>query len=100
MAPPAYGYRILASVLDELTSTQPDQRYLSVPKGSNVEDGFKDVKYGDFGRAVDHCAWKIKRELGEGQGFPTIGYIGPQDTRYLILILACNKTGYKVGVGV
>ena len=97
MATSTYGRRLLPVLVDELAATEPDRVFISVPYSKNVEDGFHDIDFRAFARAVNRCSWWIRETFGEPMStFPTISYFGPHDARYLMLILACNKVGYKV----
>ena len=97
-----YGHRLLPSLVDCLAITQPETTFITILNGTAVEDGFRNVSYREFAQAVNHCCWKIENELEKRPRQPTevpvIGYMGAQDATYLILILACNKTGYTVSL--
>ncbi len=90
------GRRLLASLIDEIALTEPQKTFVSVPLSADPHDGFKDISYSTFAMAVNRCAWWIEKELGKSETFKTIGYLGPIDLRYPILLVAAIKTGYKV----
>lgn len=90
------GQRLLPSLLDELSANRPTCVLYSFAKTSSPADGFQDVTTREFARAVNRCAWYLEETLGRGENFPTLTYMGPQDIVYLILTLACVKTGYKL----
>jgi len=46
--------------------------------------------------AIDGLAWWIKEQLGESRTFETLVYFGTWDPRYILLLLAAVKAGYKV----
>lgn len=48
--------------------------------------------------AVNRCAHRIVDICGKPEegSFPTIAYIGPNDARYIVMMIACVKAGYKV----
>lgn len=56
------------------------------------------MTFGDYANAINHCARDIVDRYGQAPKgkFPTIAYIGPQDARYLILVIATVKAGYQV----
>ena len=91
-----FGRRLLPALVDEIATIDPERTFVHIPRSTRAQDGFQDISYRAFARAVDNCSWWIEQNLGRARGFPTIAYMGPQDIRYLVLILACNKTGYKV----
>ena len=87
----------MSSIIDDLARTDPQKPFMSVQRTAKVEDGFKDIVYGDLARAIDRCARWMEGNLGLGQHFPTItAYMNPMDFRHVILIFASIKTGYKV----
>ncbi|KAI1073845.1 hypothetical protein F5B20DRAFT_478457 [Whalleya microplaca] len=95
--PPAnVGERLLPSLVDEIAHSDPCRIFYSVAKTNDPSDGFLDITAKTFAQAVDRCSWYIEKNLGRGQGFPTLTYLGPQDVVYGILVLACIKTGYKL----
>jgi len=91
-----YGQRLLPVYIDEVAQTNPNRPFVSVAKTSNAIDGYFDVTFRAFSRAVNRCAWKLKRKLGQSQTFTPILYIGPLDIRYLIVLFAAAKTGHVV----
>lgn len=92
-----FGRRVLASRVDELAWSQPDKVFASFPPSYDLSKGFRDVTYAEFANAVNRASFWIEETFsGKGVEFETIGYIGEGDIRYFILMLAGNKTGYKV----
>ena len=96
LPPSDCGKRLLPVLVDDISRSGPQRVFASVARSVNLHDGFRDITYKEFASAIDRCAWWIERELGKGQNFETIGYMGPLDFRCPILLLAAVKTGYKV----
>ena len=92
------GRRLMPAVLDEVAESDPQRVFVSVPKSSNLADGFKDIPYGTFAKAVNKCAWYLREQLGEDSIPKTILYMGPLDVRYLVIILAAAKAGHMVSL--
>ncbi|KAI0021598.1 hypothetical protein F4780DRAFT_270976 [Xylariomycetidae sp. FL0641] len=90
------GKRLLPSLVDEISQSDPTRVLYSVMKSNDPKQGYYNITVKEFAQAVDRCAWYIEAELGRGSGFPTLAYIGPQDVVHAILILACIKTGYQL----
>jgi acyl-coenzyme A synthetase/AMP-(fatty) acid ligase len=90
------GRRLIPQLVDEIAFTDPERVFASVPKSSNLDDGYQDVSYNAFARAVNRCAWFLEKELGRSQDQTTLFYIGPLDLRYLVIILGAVKTGHLV----
>ncbi|KAE8164394.1 thioester reductase domain-containing protein [Aspergillus tamarii] len=88
------GRRLMPAVLDEVAESDPERVFVSVPRSSNLADGFKDIPYGTFAKAVNKCAWYLREQLGKDSIPKTILYMGPLDVRYLIIILAAAKAGH------
>lgn len=92
------GQRLLPSLFDDIAESDPNRLFVSVPRSANLHDGFRDVTYHNFARAIDRCSRWMEGRLGTSQTFKTITYIGPFDLRYPIILLAAVKTGHKVSL--
>ena len=90
------GKRLLPSVIDQIAVTDPKRIFASIPATSKIEDGFVDINYRDYARAVNTCAWWLKEKLGEQAQSQVVLYLGPLDLRYLIIIIAAAKAGHIV----
>ncbi|KAF2675660.1 acetyl-CoA synthetase-like protein [Lentithecium fluviatile CBS 122367] len=88
------GKRLLPAVLDEIAANDPTRIFISVPKSSHLSQGFKDIDYGTFSKAVDKYAGWLRTQFDEHAGQETILYFGPLDIRYLLVILDTPKAGY------
>ena len=95
-APPNCGKRFIPTLVDEIASTDPQRVFASIPKTSNVADGFEDISYRVFANAVNRCARWLKNELNVHIEPQVVLYLGPLDLRYLIIILAAVKAGHIV----
>ncbi|KAI1147615.1 hypothetical protein F4825DRAFT_436823 [Nemania diffusa] len=93
-SPTNAGTRILPALVDEIAESDPTRILYSIAKSSDPSDGFLDISASVFARAVNRCAWYLRKHLGPGHNFPVVTYIGPQDLVYAIIVLACNKAGY------
>ncbi|ERF77177.1 hypothetical protein EPUS_06457 [Endocarpon pusillum Z07020] len=95
-APLNYGKRLLPVLVDEIAATDPERTFVSTPRSSDLADGFIDISYCEFAKAVNRCAWWLRKELGEHTEQKTVLYLGPLDLRYLIIILETAKAGHIV----
>ena len=94
---PHYGHRLMPLLVDELAVSKPANVYASIIHGNDVSAGFDDITWSRFANAVNRMAWWLESTLGDrGPHSPTVGYLGPADIRYFILVLAANKAGFKV----
>ena len=86
----------LPHLIDRIAERIPNRIFVSLPIGTDIAVGYHDYTYQDFARAVDKCAWWIDTAIGKSTSFETLAYIGCQDLRYVVLLLAAIKTGHKV----
>lgn len=97
---PSYGRRLLPSLIDQVATQDPDRECFQAPRSSAPSDGWKVITWKDMAKAVNRAAHRIVELCGtpEPGSFPTIAYIGPNDVRYIVTMIACVKAGYKVRV--
>jgi thioester reductase-like protein len=88
--------RLLPSLVDEIAQSDPDRVLYSIAISKDISKGFQDINAKTFARAVNRCSWYLEENLGRGNDFPTLTYMGPQDLVYAILVLASIKAGYKL----
>lgn len=89
--------RLLPSVIDHRASIDPQGVWAQYPASETTyEDGFQDATNSQVANAVNVVAWDLKEKLGTFQGCPTVTYLGPNDLRYYIVLLAAAKVGCKV----
>ncbi len=82
---------------EETARREPNRVWAMIPRTSNPRDGWKDITYYQVANSVNHVARKVAESSGYApKEFPTIAYLGPNDVRYLIFMLAASKAGYKV----
>lgn len=97
-----HGRRLLNALMDERTKEDPEQRFILVPKTDNVDDGFRDLTYGELSNAISTLAWWLDEQLGTLPQDPaareTVAYIGPNDLRYIFLLMAADRTNRQVCV--
>ncbi|KAI1747116.1 hypothetical protein F4782DRAFT_451716 [Xylaria castorea] len=92
-----YGRRLLPHVVDDIAANEPERECFSIPRSSDPKDGWKIVTFKQYANAINHVARRIVDNCGVPpvDTFPTIAYIGPNDVRYIVLVLAAVKAGYK-----
>lgn len=89
--------KLLNHIVDEIAAQDPLAVYAELPRSSEtLDDGFQKVTYAQFSNAINGMAWWLVQSLGPGKDFETLAYIGPNDLRHNILLLAAVKAGYKV----
>lgn len=88
------GRRVIPKLIDEIACFDPGRTFISVPKSTNLENGYEDISYARFAKAVNRCSWWIEDRLGSESRFQTLAYQGPLDVRYLMVLVAASKTGH------
>ena len=90
------GERLMTAIIDDVSKSDPQRCFMSIPRSSDLKDGLRDISYAVIARAIDRCAWWMESLLGRGVDFPTIAtYLNPMDFRHVILIFGAIKAGYK-----
>lgn len=92
-----YGRRLIASRIDELARQDPNCVWISIPSARPIK-GFRDVTWAEGANAINRAAWWLESKLGYGSGQAPVAYIGPQDIRYIILLVAAIKTKHKASI--
>jgi acyl-CoA synthetase (AMP-forming)/AMP-acid ligase II len=89
--------KLLNHIVDDIARAHPNAPYAEIPVSStSFDQGFRKVSYRAFANAINGMAWWLEKTLGKGQSFETLAYIGPNDLRHVILLLAAVKAGFKV----
>ncbi|GAW24728.1 hypothetical protein ANO14919_143200 [Xylariales sp. No.14919] len=92
-----YGSRLLPHVVDNIAQREPERECFSIPRSSDPKDGWKTITFKQYANAINRVAHRIIANCGPppADTIPTIAYVGPNDARYVVLILAAVKAGYK-----
>jgi acyl-CoA synthetase (AMP-forming)/AMP-acid ligase II len=88
--------RLLATLVDSLAIECPTRRFCLIPNGTEIHQGFREVTFNDLCRAVNTMSWWMAKHLGSSVEGETIAYLGSNDIRYIILMLASHKTGCTI----
>lgn len=88
---------LVPNIVDRRARDHPDMLYAEYPVSTlSYDQGYRRITYGDFANAINGLASWLQENLGPGQDFEALAYIGPNDLRYPALILAAAKAGYTV----
>ena len=93
---PDFGKRLIPVIVDEQAKKEPRRPWGSMPCSPNLADGFKTIDYGTLANAINRAAQWLDSTLEKPKPFETCAYIGSNDFRYYILMVAAVKTGRKV----
>jgi hypothetical protein len=87
----------LSILVDEVAFESPQKVFAIIPSHNpDYHGGWQSVTFQNLADAVTYtCCW-IEDTIGPSKEAEYIAYIGGNDIRYAILILACMKTGYIV----
>ncbi|KAI0473627.1 putative NRPS-like enzyme [Xylariaceae sp. FL0804] len=88
---------LVPHMVDRLARERPDATYGLWPVApASYNEGFRSVSYAQFANAINGLAHWLVQQLGPGNGKQVLTYIGPNDLRYIGIMLAGMKTGYGV----
>ncbi|RDW77667.1 hypothetical protein BP6252_05720 [Coleophoma cylindrospora] len=93
---PDYGQRLLPNLIDDEAQYNPHFVPYSFPLTENPADGFREISNKVYANAVNRTAWWFESHFGKSSSFESVGYIGPNDLRYMILAVAVVKCGWKL----
>ncbi|KAF2019152.1 acetyl-CoA synthetase-like protein, partial [Aaosphaeria arxii CBS 175.79] len=89
--------KLIPRIIDDIARTHPDVLYAEIPNDAHsCQAGFRKITYKDLANAINGLALWIERTLGRGLNFETLVYLGPHDLRYILMLLAAVKAGYKM----
>lgn len=89
------GFRLLPTLIDDIAASDSGRSLVAIASRIDCSD-FRDISFGVFANAINRAAWWMKERFGIGNGYPRLAYAGPQDIRYMILMLAGTKTDNQV----
>ncbi|KAL2069203.1 hypothetical protein VTL71DRAFT_15541 [Oculimacula yallundae] len=92
------GSRFLPNMIDKLANESPTKSFISVPRTAYLDEGFHDITYSSYADAINRAAWWLDEKFGKATPatFETVAYIGPNDLRQVILMVAAMKSGRKL----
>lgn len=94
---PKIGERLMAQVIDDLALTDPERKVCSMPESIDSPHIYTDLSVKKLSQAINYMAWWIEKSFGKCTSFDeTLAFLGANDVRYLVMVIACNKTGFKV----
>ncbi|KAM0209141.1 hypothetical protein ACHAQD_011306 [Fusarium lateritium] len=93
---PAFEPRSLIQLIDKITSEDPTRPFTHIASSSEPQDGWKAVSFLQLTNGINHLAHAISKAVkSSAEEFPTVAYIGPNDIRYPMMLLACIRAGCK-----
>ncbi|KAI9037627.1 NRPS-like enzyme [Aspergillus affinis] len=89
------GRRLLSRVVDYAAQREPERLFAVILRDLNVSDGFQNPTMKELAHVVTPLCWWIEKAIGPAISQERLAYIGINDVRYYVFVLACQKLGYK-----
>jgi hypothetical protein len=80
-----WGRRLLPAWIDKAGRETPNRVWASIPRSSDLKDGFSDLQYRHLVAAIDAAAWWIESAISRSFSFETVAYMGRSCKRALLL---------------
>lgn len=93
-----YGNRLVPTLIDERARNDPTKIFASFPRSKDLADGFLDVSYAQLANAINRASWWLSESMSNAETREVFAYLGPNDLRYPILLVAAMKCGYQVSL--
>jgi hypothetical protein len=87
-APPA----IWSDIIDTRAKETPERIFCELLPEDWRESGSRKVTYAQFARAVNRACWWFNDEFGTSEDFDSFTYVGDNDLRYIIVMVAAQKS--------
>lgn len=89
--------RLLPYALDQEALFNPERLFcIHSVSLKSLRSGWRRVTVGDLAHAVNNFAWWLEETVSSSATPERLVYIGPNDIRYAIAVLACMKLGHCV----
>jgi thioester reductase-like protein len=86
---------LLPNIVDHLSREASEALYAEYPVSPlSYDKGYRRITYRDFANAINGAAWWLSETLGPSRDHEVLTYVGPNDLRYTVLVLAAVKAGY------
>ncbi|KAL0258295.1 putative NRPS-like protein biosynthetic cluster [Diplodia seriata] len=90
-----FADRLITRRVDELAASSPFRTWVSVPQTNEIDGQWRDITFHELAQAVDGMARWIEKTIGAGTARETVAYLGINDVRYTVVILAMIKANRK-----
>ncbi|RGP66053.1 nrpslike enzyme [Fusarium sporotrichioides] len=90
------GQRLIHELIDEISILDEGRIFASIPVSDDPVDGFMDITYRRLALAIDRAAWWLQKAMQGRPRLETFAYLGRNDLRYQLLIIAAIKTHYQI----
>ncbi|KAL9090375.1 MAG: hypothetical protein Q9159_002002 [Coniocarpon cinnabarinum] len=92
------GQRLLGPTIDAIARDDTSRVWAVKPHDdAHLSKGFREVTFRELADAIDRASWWLQDVLPEPkEPFEVFAYLGPNDTRILLLVMAATKGRRKV----
>ncbi|OJD34983.1 ochratoxin a non-ribosomal peptide synthetase [Diplodia corticola] len=90
-----FADKLITRRVDELAASSPFRTWVSVPQTNEIDGQWRDITFHELAQAVDGMARWIEKTIGAGTARETVAYLGINDVRYTVVILAMIKANRK-----
>ncbi|KAJ5714679.1 NRPS-like enzyme [Penicillium malachiteum] len=87
--------RLATHIVDAIAQAWPDTLYCIQPESNGEAIVWHKITYSAFANAVNRISWWIDGNLHGKPNGQVLAYIGANDLRYSVFMLACMKTGHQ-----
>jgi acyl-coenzyme A synthetase/AMP-(fatty) acid ligase len=90
--------QILPQLIDDIAKKEPNRLFCIHPVSPDGVDKWRNITFEDLSKAINRVCWWIESKLG-GKGKEkqhVLAYVGTNDVRYAVFVLACMKLGHAV----
>lgn len=83
---------LLPHMIDARAASGYTRPWALIAKSRNALDGFRSISHAQLANAINRSAWWLDSNISD----TTFTYLGPNDVRYAILVIAAMKTKKRV----
>jgi hypothetical protein len=85
---------LIPHLVDARAQSGYNRPFALTPRSKDPADGFKEITYSQLANAVNRTAWWLDSQFSDN--VEPYAYLGPNDFRYMILVIASVKTQRQV----
>lgn len=87
-----HSKKLIPNLLEDGAKSIPDRVWAKfLVSNTTYEHGFRAATYSQMLNAVNKVAWILDQSIGKSTAFDTLAYLGPNDLRYHIVLLAAIR---------
>ncbi|KAK6083537.1 hypothetical protein SCUP515_01788 [Seiridium cupressi] len=84
--------RIWSTIIDTKARETPGTVFCEILESEWREKGSRKITFAQFSRAVNRACWWLQQEFGPSKDFDSFTYVGDNDLRYTIMMVAAQKS--------